>query len=253
MDWDDTLCPDTISGLIQKLGYHPEAYWEPLDALVKQGWDITTAYMKGMVDTFKDQNALGIFRDYAQQHMGYPEAHSLIARLKATLPESIQLHTIILSSGLRTLIEAAPVSEQFDHIFASDFAFDQEGRLIFPKTVLNKGDKARVLQDLTLGRLKASSWPSLKTDVPAIPAQNMLFLGDGYTDIPCFEWMNDHGGHALAVYPEDRIGGRQRAQTFHEKGWVSGFATADYRNDSPLMQQIQQHFTLCLKASENLT
>ena len=42
MDWDDTFCPDVISALVAKLEHDPTCYWEPLDELVSQDWDIVT-------------------------------------------------------------------------------------------------------------------------------------------------------------------------------------------------------------------
>ena len=66
MDWDDTLCPDTISGLITTLGFDPEAYWEPLDELVHEGWDIVSAYMKGMMDLMATRPNAKALKTYRQ-------------------------------------------------------------------------------------------------------------------------------------------------------------------------------------------
>ena len=45
MDWDDTLCPESIGALVQSLGYAPEVFWEPLDALVHEGWELAQQFL----------------------------------------------------------------------------------------------------------------------------------------------------------------------------------------------------------------
>ena len=241
MDWDDTLCPDTISGMITSLGYDTEVYWEPLDQLVQQGWDVVTAYMKGMVDLFgQREKARSFMAEYAKTHPCFSGSDSLVRRLRDQLPENIQLHTIILSSGLRSLIEHVPMASSFEHLFASDVAYDEMDKVVFPSLVFTKGDKARLLNDLSRGRLLQSRWPQLRSNLPQIPVNKILFVGDGYTDLPCFEWLADQGGSSLAVYPRERPGGRERAEGFLRSGVVKAIAPAEYIDTSEAFQWILQ-------------
>jgi phosphoserine phosphatase len=241
MDWDDTLCPDTISGFLNNLGFVPETYWEPLDQLVHEGWDIVSAYMKGLVDLLGNHpNAKSLLTNYAKSHTPFPGVEDLIENLKREMPPKTQLHTFILSSGLKTLIQHIPCSHQFDHLIASDLAFDEDGNILFPKMVFSKDDKARLIQDLCRGQANTQRWSQIQKDCPTIPPHQILFLGDGYTDIPCFQWIKENGGNAIAIYNQEKVETIKRAENFLHKGLVQHIANADYQRSEPLFKLIIQ-------------
>ena len=66
----------------------------------------------------------------------------------------------------------------------------------------------------------------------------MIFVGDGYTDIPCFSLVRKQGGVAIGVYdPEDRERWG-RAWGFIEDGRVSNLVPADYAKGSALSNSL---------------
>jgi len=62
----------------------------------------------------------------------------------------------------------------------------------------------------------------------------MVFVGDGYTDIPCFSLIKQHGGVPIAVYDQRHTEKWANAFQFVADGRVSNLHSANYRGDSDL-------------------
>jgi hypothetical protein len=58
----------------------------------------------------------------------------------------------------------------------------------------------------------------------------MIFVGDGFTDVPCFSMLRKHDGIAIGVYDKDSREKWGRAWGFIEDGRVSNLVPADYRH-----------------------
>jgi hypothetical protein len=239
MDWDDTLCPDSIGALVNFLGYSPREFWEPLDALVHEGWDIVTAYMYGLKRIYEERGPLrGIMASFARTHEGYPGSFDLVERCQTYLKSQhgpiFELEPYILSSGLRPLITNNPISTPYKMIWGSDFHEDA-GACFFPKVVLNFSDKLRCITQIHKGLSHAA--PLAVSDIVEahrrpIPYERMIYIGDGYTDIPCFSKIKSKGGQSYAVVPEDRPEGWKKAEQFLMDQRVHAIGPANYTNDS---------------------
>ena len=71
-----------------------------------------------------------------------------------------------------------------------------------------------------------------------IPFSQMIFIGDGTTDIPCMKLTKDQGGHSIAVYrPESRQ--KSKAKKLMEEKRVNFVAPADYADGKMLDTQVK--------------
>ena len=73
----------------------------------------------------------------------------------------------------------------------------------------------------------------VKEDRP-IPFENMVYLGDGLTDVPCFRLVKEQGGLSIAVYKSNTKGARDKANEFVRDGRVHCLAPANYTEGSEL-------------------
>jgi hypothetical protein len=76
-----------------------------------------------------------------------------------------------------------------------------------------------------------------------IPFANIIYIGDGPTDVPCFTVMKKNGGQAIAVYnPDDpaRLGFKKCYQLSTHADRVKHIAPADYRKNTHLRMLLEQ-------------
>ena len=121
----------------------------------------------------------------------------------------LNIEHYIISSGIKEMIEGSPISNKFKKIYASSFLYDQYNKAISPGVGINYTTKTQYLFRINKGLLDI--WDNLEInkyipeDERDIPFRNMIYIGDGSTDVPCMKLVKERGGHSLAVYkPKSR-------------------------------------------------
>ena len=77
---------------------------------------------------------------------------------------------------------------------------------------------------------------SMPDDSKRVPFPNMIYMGDGLSDVPCMKMMRAYGGQAIAVYQESN---RPGVEDLLAKGRVDFIFPADYRAGSALEATVQ--------------
>ena len=77
---------------------------------------------------------------------------------------------------------------------------------------------------------------SMPDDSKRIPFTNMIYVGDGLSDVPCMKMMRSYGGQAIAVYqPESRVA----VEELLYRGRVDFIFPADYREGTDLDKTVK--------------
>ena len=61
-----------------------------------------------------------------------------------------------------------------------------------------------------------------------VPFENMIFIGDGETDVPSFRMVKDQGGLSIAVFQPNAKGARSKATRYLKDGRVHCAVPANY-------------------------
>ena len=80
---------------------------------------------------------------------------------------------------------------------------------------------------------------SMAEDRKRIPFTNMIYLGDGDTDVPCMKIVGMFGGHSIAVYNPDNPHKKATAGKLRRQGRVSFALPAVYTADSPAFRVVK--------------
>jgi hypothetical protein len=79
-------------------------------------------------------------------------------------------------------------------------------------------------------------------DVPEdqlhVPLHQIIYVGDGSSDMPVFDFLSERQGIALAVFKAKTAAGWSGHEDMHQGQRVENLAPVDYRNDSELMRSL---------------
>lgn len=248
-DFDDTLAPDSTSCFLEWRGINPKAFWKSVDPLLEDGWDPVPAYLYRMIEESNRRPAGPItrnsFRDYARRisfFPGVPGVFSLVRKHVASVNPEAAVEFYLVSSGVGETLRAMRIARHFKEIWACDFHYGSGGRIACPRNVVSFTDKTRYLFQVAKGivgpEYRGRPFAVNRKVAPEnlrVPFSNMVYVGDGYTDIPCFSLVKKSGGTAIGVYDRERRDKWGRAWRYAEEGRVSNLVPADYRNSSALV------------------
>ena len=236
----------------------PHFWKEEIRALTEtksaaEEWDPVPAYLYKMIEKSSAGEIEPITRDslagWGRELPLYPGVETIFARLRdvaAAVNSRVTLEFYVVSSGIGEVLRNTPIAREFREIWASDFAYDDAGRIKFPRKIISFTDKTRYIFHVQKGifgpeYIGKPFEVNRKVD-PAkvrVPLNRMIMVGDGFTDIPCFSLVRQGQGIAIGVYgdPDDREK-RSRAWGFIEDGRVSNLVRADYSEKSALSDSL---------------
>ena len=246
-DFDKTLCTTDMEdyAFIPSLGYTPAEFWGRANAF---GWenrmDGLLAYMYTMIQECAAQN-IKLDRAFLN-HCGesiqlFPGVREWFARINA-FGESlgVQVEHYVISSGLREIIEGSGIAQEFREIYACEFYYNENGDACWPKLDVNFTNKTQFVYRINKGILDVSRDKELNDSMPddskRVPFTNMIYMGDGLSDVPCMKMMRAYGGQAIAVYQTNN---RQGVEKLLADGRVDFIFPADYREGMELDRTVR--------------
>ena len=246
-DFDKTLCTTDMEdyAFIPSLGYTPAEFWGRANAF---GWenrmDGLLAYMYTMIQECAAQNIKldrAFLNRCGESIQLFPGVREWFARINA-FGESlgVQVEHYVISSGLREIIEGSGIAQEFREIYACEFYYNENGDACWPKLDVNFTNKTQFVYRINKGILDVSRDKELNDSMPddskRVPFTNMIYMGDGLSDVPCMKMMRAYGGQAIAVY---QASNRQGVEKLLADGRVDFIFPADYREDMELDRTVR--------------
>ena len=242
-DFDGTLSPGNMQefGFIQAIGSTPEEFWSKSDGIAK-GQDASNilAYMKLMYDEAR-KNGIRLTREDFRRYGSDIVLFDGVKEWFRNVNEYGRRHGVIIehyinSSGLKEIIEGSPIAKEFKHIFAGSFIYDEAGEAEWPGIAVDFTAKTQFLFKIQKGIFSSRDAKrvneSMAEDAKRIPFTQMIYFGDGETDIPSMKVVNMFGGNAIAVFNPTDPRKRGLARKLLRQGRVNFITPAVYSRES---------------------
>ena len=242
-DFDGTLSPGNMQefGFIQAIGQTPEEFWSKSDGIAK-GQDASNilAYMKLMYDEAR-KNGIRLTREDFRRYGSDIVLFDGVREWFRNVNEYGRRHGVIIehyinSSGLKEIIEGSSIAKEFKHIFAGSFIYDEAGEAEWPGIAVDFTAKTQFLFKIQKGIFSSRDAKrvneSMAEDAKRIPFTNMIYFGDGETDIPSMKVVNMFGGNAIAVFNPTDPRKRGLARKLLRQGRVNFITPAVYSRES---------------------
>lgn len=143
----------------------------------------------------------------------------------------VNIEHYINSSGLTEMIEGTSIAKEFKKIYACSFLYDVDGKAVWPAVAVDYTAKTQFLFKINKGIERISDNKRINEYVAEedrpIPFKNMIYFGDGETDIPCMKLIKEQGGHSIAVYKPGSTKKKTAAKLINENR-VNFVCSADY-------------------------
>ena len=210
-DFDNTLSTRDMQEFtfIPALGLEASEFWKKTDEIAHNSeMDHILSYMYLMAKEAKNKN-ISLSRE-ALREMGkdvqfFDGVKEWFGRINAYGDSlGLEVRHYILSCGLKSMVEGCGIAHEFHNIFACDYLYDDKGEPLWPIIAINYTSKTQFLYRINKGVEDIGEDAKLNMymsrDERAVPFDQMIYIGDGLTDVPSMKLVRQRHGYAIGVY-----------------------------------------------------
>ena len=241
-DFDKTLCTTDMQeySFIKNLGMTSSEFWgEAAGITDKHEVEKILAYMFVMIKKCKEKG-IKLTEDYlkscGENVVLYKGVLSWFDRINKFGEEmGVNIEHYIISSGTYEIIQGTPIAKYFKRIYACKYMYDENGEALWPALAINYTLKTQYIYRISKGILDVTDDYNLNRlqdeSLRRIAYRNMIYIGDGMTDIPCMKMVKEKGGKSIALYPS---GKSAHVKPLVDDDRINYVCVADYSPNSSL-------------------
>ena len=250
-DFDGTLSPQPMQEytVLPKIGVEPAEFWASVNREARETEsDPMLVYMRHIIEALEREKVDVKREDFAAMASAieyFPGVATWFARVNAYVKKrsrgQVKLAHYLISAGQKEILDGVSIRKHFKRIYASEYHFNHHGVATFPKLLVTDTLKTQFLFRINKGLERVTE--SINEHMPEaerpIPFANIIYVGDGMTDVPSMALTKKSGGHTVAVL--DPVSEKQRAicMKLLEAGRADFIAEADYRKSSKLSRRVE--------------
>lgn len=249
-DFDETLAPNYMQDkdFIPDLGYAPGDFWDAVnDYGKKMNMDSVLAYLYFCIEE-AEKKGLDLtyekLKEYGSKLIFFEGVETWFDRINKYGAElGLNIEHYVISSGMVEMIEGTCIADKFKKIFGCKYLYDNNGKPIWASQAVNYTTKTQYIfrirkhdiDDLNSSKQVNSLIPKEQK----LPYENMVYFGDGFTDIPCMKLIKVKGGHSICVYRETLEKAKKTATTLLQEERVDFIAPSNYSEGSELDKKVK--------------
>lgn len=265
-DFDRTLCDRDMQdyAFIPNLGMTSEEFWGETEQFrAKHYMEGILGYMYYMIYKCREKN-IPFTQEYLRSlgsnigfYKGVQNWFKRINQYGESL--GVKIEHFIISSGIKDIIDGSEIKDEFKKIFACQYYFDENGQAVWPSIAVNYTQKTQYIFRISKGIYDETDSRKVneKMSERIVDYKNMIYFGDGITDVPCMTFVKKQGGTSIALYPR---GKKTKVTNLLLDNRVNYICPADYQEGSELdslvkciIQEMQLSHVLSLKQKQQRT
>ncbi len=240
-DFDSTLAITDMQnfGFIPAMGMTPAEFWgETTKFSNETGCEKILSYLYTMIAVARRKGIKldkAFLRECGKSIKFFPGVTTWFDRINQYGAEhGIKVEHYLISSGNKEIVEGCQIANQFKVMYGCEYVFDKaSGEAVWPKLAINYTQKTQYFFRISKGVYDATDDVGVNEKKPTrrIPYSNIVYIGDGMTDIPSMIIVKNNGGKSIAVYPK---GKEDRVASLYEDERVNYACVADYSSGKTL-------------------
>jgi phosphoserine phosphatase len=245
-DFDSTLATSDMQnfGFIPSLGMTPAEFWgKTTEFSNKSGVERTLSYLYMMCAMTK-QKGIKMTKEWLGEQGKdiefFPGVLTWFKRINDFGDScGVKVEHYLISSGNKEIVDGCAIAKEFKVVYACEFLFDDVTKEpTWPKLAINYTQKTQYFFRISKGVYDATDDAGVNEKRPdrRVPYSNIIYIGDGMTDIPAMIIAKGNGGQSIAVYPR---GKEEKVQDLYKDGRVNYVCPADYRSGMELEKVMQ--------------
>jgi 2-hydroxy-3-keto-5-methylthiopentenyl-1-phosphate phosphatase len=249
-DFDGTLSPQPMQEytVLPKIGITPKKFWSQVNSESRETVsESMLVYMRLLLEKAEEKKVhidRDDFREMAEAIKYFPGVEGWFDRInKFVRKESenkVKVRHYIISAGMREILEGTTIRKHFHRVYASEYHFDHHSVARFPKLLITDTSKTQYLFRINKGKEDLAE--TINEHMPEverpIPFSNIIYIGDGLTDVPSMVVTKNSGGNTIAVYKKGSQKGHRVCKQLLIANRVHFVAPADYRPKSHLDRRV---------------
>ena len=239
-DFDKTLSTTDMQNytFIPNLGMTPQEFWGSTTVFSeKSGVERILSYMYMMILEAR-KKGIKLTKEYlntcGKNIKFFSGVSTWFKRINEYGEEKgVKVEHYLVSSGTKEIIDGCSIINEFTAAYGCEYYYDESGEPVWPKYAINYTQKTQFFFRIAKGVANINDDNSVNEKTPQlrIPYRNIVYLGDGMTDIACMTLVKKNGGRSIAVYPEKEI---NKVKKLYDDGRVSFICRSDYSSGSDL-------------------
>jgi phosphoserine phosphatase len=250
-DFDGTLSPHAMQEytVLPKIGVKPRDFWAKVNReAIETESDRMLVYMRHIIEALEIAKVDVKREDFAamaRKIVYFPGVTTWFARTNAYVKRrskgTVKLQHYLISAGQKEILDGVSIRKHFKRIYASEYHFNHHGVATFPKILVTDTLKTQFLFRINKGLelITESINEHMPEEERPIPFANMVYVGDGMTDVPSMALTKKSGGHTVAVYDPKSDEQRATCVKLLDAGRADFIAEADYRKSSKLSRRVE--------------
>ncbi len=247
-DFDGTLSPRNMQEdtIFKEYKIDADRFWREVSRVTKdEGYDKALCYLNKLIFDSKFQKKpltkkrLGLLARKLQYCPGVksylPRINRFVEKEARASGLKVRLEHYIISSGMKSILDKMSIRKHFKAIYACEYEYGKDKAPVGVKSVVNDAMKTQCLFRISKGKLGLHEDVNerIRNGAFRIPFSQLIYIGDGDTDIPSMTVARKYGGHAVAVYPPGKKAKKRTMDIFRD-GRAGHVAAADYNSESAL-------------------